>query len=217
MPTWIITLIYSRYRLLKEFVELKISLCLGACLSKFVFETQVISLSSQNFWKLLNIQRGRRPKVLNVLKKAMIVHKKAKSWTFTKGKRQSLLWWRVSKHNFDALPSWTFPKGKAWMFSKSKKSWKKAEGQNIECFQICWTFFENKIRWTFSEGNQKLNPINVHSVHQSIAKVILRNLSHLERAEHMERLIKEAILKTSTVQKSKVNAQTSKRQSENKI
>jgi hypothetical protein len=54
-------------------------------------------------------------------------------------------------------------------------------------------------------------------VHQSIAKVILRNLSPLERAEHMERLIKEAILKTSTVQKSKVNAQTSKRQSENKI
>ena len=151
MPTWTITLIYSRYRLLKEFVELKISLCLGACLSKFVFETQVISLSSQNFWKLLNIQRGRRPKVLNVLKKAMIVHKKAKSWTFTKGKRQSLLWWRVSKHNFDALPSWTFPKGKAWMFPQSKKSWKRQKAKILNVFK----FVEHSLKTKFVEHSVK--------------------------------------------------------------
>ena len=62
-PILTITLIYPRYRLLKEFVETKISLRLGGLHVKNVCETQVVSLQV-NFGKTVELSN-----VLNVFKK----------------------------------------------------------------------------------------------------------------------------------------------------
>ena len=86
MPTWTITLIYPRYRLLKEFVETKISLRLGGlhvkmCVRHKLFPYQV------NFGKTVE-----HSNVLNVHAKAKHVWQSnvaegQKCWTFSKRQR----------------------------------------------------------------------------------------------------------------------------------
>ena len=72
MPTLIITLIYSRYRLLKEFVEFKISFCLGGLLVKIcVWDTSYFLIKSK-FGKTVE-----HSKSIEHSQKELIVHAKA--------------------------------------------------------------------------------------------------------------------------------------------
>ena len=105
MPTWTITLIYPRYRLLKEFVETKISLRLGglhvkncvwdtSCFlikSKFgktVEHSKSIEHSQKRNWtsvprhSMLDIQKLLKAKMLNVFKIFECSCQDTAFWTF---------------------------------------------------------------------------------------------------------------------------------------
>ena len=164
MPSPTITLIYPRYRLLKEFVETKISLRLGGLHVKIcVWDTSCFLIKSKFGKKLLNIQ-----KVLNILKKGIDCSCQGTAcWTFKSG-------WRP----------------KCWMFSNELNV--HAKTQHVE-HSILFEHSEKQNLLNIQWRSQHWTPST--SILCCIAKVIPGNLSHLEWAEHMERLIKEATMK----------------------